>query len=178
MVYTPWRMRLPKRRHELLKTYEEESLPVYLTKDGLRTLERELERLKTKDQPQAIEDVARTGAFGDRSENAEYQEAKHRLSRTHARIFYLQERLKRVVVIHKPRAGAKHIVRLGSTVVVQTGSAQRTFEIVGPSESSPAKGRISHVSPLGAALLGQSVDSKIELQTEKGMIEYIILEIR
>jgi transcription elongation factor GreA len=169
-------MRLPKRRHELLKTYEEEGLPVYLTAEGARRLEAELKRLETKDQKQAIEDVARTGAFGDRSENAEYQEAKHRLSRTHSRIFYIKERLKRVVVIRKTKKAA-HVITLGSTVVLQTGNKERTYEIVGPSESNPANGRISHVSPLGEALLGHAVGDSVDIETANGKMTYSILRI-
>ncbi len=169
-------MRLPKRRHELLRTYEEESAPVYLTAEGIRRLESELKRLETKDVKQAIEDVARTGAFGDRSENAEYQEAKHRLSRTHSRIFSIKERLKRVIVIRKPGKGASRI-RLGSTVTLQLHDAQKVYQIVGPAESSPAQGRISHVSPLGAALLGKSINESVEIETAQGITRYTILQI-
>lgn len=169
-------MRLPKRRHELLKTYEEEDAPIPLTSTGVRKLEAELKRLETKDVKQAIEDVARTGAFGDRSENAEYQEAKHRLSRTHSRIFYIKERLKRVVVIKKSKREAGNIA-LGSTVTLQMDGKERIYEIVGPSESNPTQGRISHVSPLGAALLGHTVGDKISLHTIKGQTIYTILAV-
>lgn len=170
-------MRLPKRRHELLKAYEEEGAPVYLTKEGLRKLERELIRLETKDLKQAIEDVARTGAFGDRSENAEYQEAKHRLSRTHARIFHIKERLKRVVIIRKPRGGHMRVV-LGSTVTVRLGEQERVYELVGPAESSPSHGRISHVSPLGSALLEHVVGDEVELHTATGTKKYLIISMK
>ena len=170
-------MQLPKRRHEKMKTYEEENEPVVLTPAGLRRLEQELERLETKDVKQAIEDVARTGAFGDRSENAEYQEARHRLSRTHARIFGLKERLKRVAIIQKPRSGAQ-TVRLGSVVLVRVGKQERTYEIVGPSESSPSHGRISHVSPLGVALIGKRVGDTGNISTPNGETSYHICEIK
>lgn len=170
-------MRLPKRRHELLKTYEEEDAPIPLTKIGLRKLEQELERLQKRDLPQAIEDVARTGAFGDRSENAEYQEAKHRLSRTHSRIFYVTERLKRVILIQKPRGNQRQVIQLGSHVIVAVNGQEKTYDIVGPSESNPGQGRISHVSPLGTALMGHCADETVTLQTEKGSVDYKILHI-
>ena len=166
-------MRLPKRRHELLKTYEEESLPVHLTPAGLRKLEAELLRLETKDLKQAIQDVERTGAFGDRSENAEYQEAKHRMTRTHSRIFYLKERLKRVELIQKPRKGSTTIA-LGSRVTLRTPSKELVYEIVGPSESNPSTGRISHLSPLGALLLGHSIGDEVTLATPNGATNYLI----
>lgn len=169
-------MRLPKRRHELLKTYEEDDALIPLTAAGKRKLEQELVRLETRDLPQAIEDVARTGAFGDRSENAEYQEAKHRLSRTHARIFYLKERLKRVILIRKTKTSVER-VQLGSTVTVELNSETRVYEIVGPSESNPSQGRISHVSPLGTALLGHIIGDIILLETANGINKYTITTI-
>lgn len=169
-------MRLPKRRHELLKTYEEEDALIPLTVVGKRKLEQELVRLETRDLKQAIEDVARTGAFGDRSENAEYQEAKHRMSRIHARIFYLKERLKRVVLIRKTKSSGER-VQLGSTVTVELNNQSRVYEIVGPSESNPSQGRISHLSPLGTALLGHSVGESVHLETPNGMHNYTITAI-
>ncbi len=169
-------MRLPKRRHELLKTYEEEDVPIPLTAAGVRKLEAELRRLETKDVKQAIEDVARTGAFGDRSENAEYQEAKHRLSRNNSRIFYLKERLKRVVIIRKSKRATSTIM-LGSTVTLLLDRKVRVYEIVGPSESSPAQGRISHVSPLGSALLDHAVGDVVSIQTANGATVYTILTV-
>ncbi len=169
-------MRLPKRRHELLKTYEEDDALIPLTAIGKRKLEQELVRLEARDLKQAIEDVARTGAFGDRSENAEYQEAKHRLSRTHARIFYLKERLKRVVLIRKTKTSGER-VQLGSTVTVELNRQTRVYKIVGPSESNPSQGRISHLSPLGTALLGHGVGDIVHLETPNGMHDYTITAI-
>lgn len=169
-------MQLPKRRHELLRTYEEESTPLYLTQAGINRLTKELVRLETVDVKQAVKDVAETGAMGDRSENAEYQEARHRLSRLQHRIFALKERIKRVALIKKPHKGNDY-VSLGSTVVVQVGQIERTYQIVGPAESSPAHGRISHLSPLGSALIGHAAKDTITIDTPNGEIHYLILSL-
>jgi transcription elongation GreA/GreB family factor len=49
-------------------------------------------------------------------------------------------------------------VQFGSTVTIVRDSGRRqTFKIVGEDEADPAKGTISHVSPLAAALLGKTV---------------------
>lgn len=170
-------MQLPKRRHELLKTYEEESQPLLLTQGGINRLKQELTRLEDIEVKQAVKDVAETGAMGDRSENAEYQEARHRLSRLQHRIFALKERLKRVAVISKPRQGSVAKVALGSTVVVDVGQVERSYQIVGPSESSPSHGRISHLSPLGSALMGHTIGETVEIETPNGRIHYLIKTI-
>lgn len=49
-------------------------------------------------------------------------------------------------------------VQFGSTVtLVRNDGRQQIFRIVGEDEADPAKGTISHVSPVARALLGRSV---------------------
>jgi transcription elongation GreA/GreB family factor len=150
--------------------------PVYLTADGLRRLQERLARLK-KNLPAAIDETARTSAYGDHSDNAEYKEAKSILRRTHRQIFAIEDQLKRIVVIAAgPDAEGK--IQLGSTVVMELGGERKTYRIVGPSEADPSRGRISHVSPLGSALIGHARGDIVTLQTPHGNREYTIVEVR
>ncbi len=168
-------MRLPIRKSALLKKRDDEDV-VFLTKSGAEGVKRELERLERIDRPKAIEDVSIAVKQGDLSENAEYQEAKSRLARTDSRIFSLKERLKRISIIqHDATSGSD---QLGSTVVVEVQGKQKTYEIVGPRESNPARGRISHVSPLGAALLHHTTGETITVETPQGEMSYRIIEIK
>jgi transcription elongation GreA/GreB family factor len=148
----------------------------YLTKEGVKRMENELKRLE-QEQPLAVEEVVRTGAMGDFSENAEYQEAKFKLRRTNDRIASLKERLKHVVVIEEG-ASTSGRIEIGSTVVVRVSEKEKTYQIVGPQESSPARGRISFVSPLGSALMDHVAGDKISLQTENGEVIYTIVEVQ
>lgn len=152
-----------------------EAVSPYLTKNGLEHLKQKLVRLKTQELPQAIEDVKRTAEFGDFSENAEYQEAKARLRRIHAQIFSIMEKIKHAVVIK--RDAADHRIGLGSTVIVQINTQESSYEIVGPQESDPTHGRISHVSPLGMRLMGKTVGDIIEFNTASGLTLYKIVRI-
>ncbi len=168
-------MRVPMRRaqHQIIR---DEEVAVHLTPKGLERLKRQLEELKTVDLPQAIEDVSRSVQLGDLSENAEYHEAKHRLARIHGRVFGLNDRIKRAVVIKKnPDASGR--VALGSSVRVRVEGKEKTYEIVGPQESNPSRGRISHLSPLGRALLGHAAGESIILATPKGNATYEILNL-
>src|SRR5580693_6711910 len=72
--------------------------PVYLTPEGVKRLRVRLERLK-RALPAAIDEAGRTSAYGDRSDNAEYKEAKGILRRTKGQILNIEDQLKRVVVI-------------------------------------------------------------------------------
>jgi len=70
------------------------------------------------------------------------------------------------------------VVRIGSTVTIQTpGESPETYTIVGAAEASPRDGRISHESPLGAALLGARVGQKITYHAPLGTMKYRVLEI-
>ncbi|MFA4845899.1 MAG: GreA/GreB family elongation factor [Patescibacteria group bacterium] len=168
-------MRLPTRRAQKLKIDPEADEPLYLTQDGLDRLHRVLERVEKVDLPQAIADVTETGQFGDFSENAEYQEAKGRMRRYHDQITSIKERLKKIVVIDK--TVSHQSVQLGSTVVLETGGKTKTFEIVGPQETDPLRGRLSFKSPLGAKLINRTVGEEVQVPTGTSQSTYRIIEI-
>ncbi|HBO99694.1 TPA: transcription elongation factor GreA [Candidatus Uhrbacteria bacterium] len=170
-------MRLPIRKSEQLKQKAYDENTAFLTADGLERLKKVLHDLEDIQLPQAVQDVRRTGEFGDFSENAEYQEAKSRMRRLHSRIFSLKERIKHAVVIQQDK-NKKGQVQLGSTVILEKDGQQKTYEIVGPQETDPLRGRISHVSPLGSAILGRKQGEEITiLGTEKNETTYRIIRI-
>jgi transcription elongation GreA/GreB family factor len=149
--------------------------PVHLTPEGIKRLEARLERLK-QSLPAVIEEAARTAAYGDRSDNAEYKEAKGILRRTHGQIFNIEDQLRRVVAIPSGM-DAEGTIRLGSTVKLSASGAIKIFRIVGSSETDPLRGRISHKSPLGAALLGHTTGDVVIFKTPGGTQEYTVVEI-
>lgn len=169
-------MRLPTRRAQKLKIDHEADEPLYLTQDGLDRLRQKLERIEKVDLPQAIADVAETGQFGDFSENAEYQEAKGRMRRAHDQITGIKERLKKIVVIDNTGATGES-VQLGSTVVLEIEGKRKTFEIVGPQETDPLRGRLSFKSPLGAKLLNRTVGEAVSVTMGANESTYRIVYI-
>ncbi len=168
-------MRIPTRRGELNRPRK--MTDYNLTPAAIERMKRELERLKKHDQPTAIAEVQRTGAMGDFSENAAYQMAKSGLRRINNRILTLEDRINHAIPI-APTSNAFGQISLGSTVVLQTKTREVTYEIVGPQETNPARGRISHVSPLGAVLIGKSVGDVVRIPTRDGQAaEYKILKV-
>lgn len=153
--------------------------PVYLTPEGIRRLQDRLAKLK-RDLPGFAEEAARTAAYGDRSDSSEYKEAKGILRRTHRQIFSIEDQLKRVVAIPSG-PGEAGTVQLGCTVMVETVGqekiSRRTYRILGSSETDPGKGRISHRSPLGAALIGHGKGDMVTIQTPNGPQEYRVVEV-
>ena len=179
-------MQLHKRKQNESRT--DDVKPVYLTPEGIERLQEQLARLKRR-LPAAAEEAVRTAAYGDRSDNAEYKQAKGALRRMHYQIFEIETQLKHAVAINTG-ANASGIVQLGSTVILEVNakgqskekSQQKIFQIVGPHETDPAHGRISHLSPLGAALLnhakGDVVTIKTTMSNGGSAQDYRILEIR
>jgi len=170
-------MRLPTRKKELENNQlKGDDGPVYLTKAGLDKLHNLLKNLEIQHK-QAVKDVQTTGEFGDFSENAEYQEAKHRMRNISSRMLFLKERLKNAVIIEKNENEIDR-VQLGSTVVLQMNNRTLTFEIVGPQEANPLRGRISNLSPLGSKLIGHRVGDIIPVVTMGDELVYTILEVK
>lgn len=161
------------RKGEIQKRAMQTDEPVYLTKEGIEKIKRQIERIK-RELPAAIEELARTREMGDLSENAAYHEAKRIVRSMQSRQFQLEERLKQVIEIEK---GPSDSVQLGTTVRVETGGKELTYELVGPLETDPMRGRISHVSPIGKALTNKKVGEIAVFESPSGPKEYKILEI-
>ena len=69
--------------------------------------------------------------------------------------YYSARRASAQLTEPEPAAGE---VRFGAAVTFERQDGRRqTFRIVGEDEADPAKGAVSHVSPLARALLGKSV---------------------
>ena len=151
--------------------------PVHLTEAGILRMQRRLVELKAS-LPERIADAAEAAAQGDRSENDAYKQSKSLLRRTHRQIWAIEDQLKRVVVIKAGR-NAEGTVQIGSRVTLASREKDRTtFEIVGSRETNPGRGYISHVSPLGAALLGHREGDVVTIKTAVGTRTYEILEVQ
>jgi transcription elongation factor GreA len=169
-------MQLPFRPKEKNKKLLDQSEPVYLTKDGVAKLEQRLKQIENCELPQAVEDVRQTGEFGDFSENAEYQEAKARMRRLRDQAISIRERLKSVILIE--RSGKSAVVQLGSIVALESlDGTKKIFEIVGPHETDPVRGRLSFKSPLGAKLMNRMVGDSVSISGQAGEIIYKITGI-
>lgn len=166
----------PRRRYTRSQKIDSDSIP--LTAAAHERMQQRLTRIKIS-LPALIEEAQRTAAYGDRSDSAEYKEAKGLLRRAHRQIASLEDQLKRVVII-PTGPNTSGTVQLGCTVVLESASSKTltTFQILGPFETNPGAGRISHQSPLGAALLGHAVGDAVSIETANGSRKYRIVEIR
>jgi transcription elongation GreA/GreB family factor len=149
----------------------------HVTPEMLERMTQTLHTLQKVDRPKIVVDLAHAITLGDFSENAEYQDAKARLSRIDGRIFGLQQRIKYAVVIDRGTSNGS--INIGSTVKFNLAGKEKTYEILGPQESNPSRGKISYLSPLGAALLGKKAGEKFAYQPPDGGTSLIeILEVK
>ena len=149
----------------------------YLTEEGATELRQELEELKTVKRPALAARLKEAIAQGDLSENADYADAKEQQAFLEGRINYLEGLLRSATIVSSGAAGGT--VRVGDQVVVQEeGEKPETFIIVGAAEADPPRGKISHESQLGAALLGRKVKDKVKVKTPGGELIFTIKQIK
>ena len=148
---------------------------LYLSKEGLENLKKELEDLKQQ-RVDITQKIKEAREFGDLSENAEYQEAKIRQSFIEGRIEEIDSMLKTAKIIDG-NGHANGVVGLGSTVLASVAGKEVTLHVTGSSEADPIQGKISNESPLGQALLGRRVGEVVKLATPDGDREYKIIKV-
>lgn len=150
----------------------------YLTKEGLKKLEAELEHLRTVRRSEVANRLHQAIEDGELIENAEYEAAKNEQAFVEGRILALRTMLASVAVIEKEDDGAAKVVHIGSEVVIQEdGASRESYVIVGAAEASPGQGRISNESPLGRALLGRSVGERISVSAPAGELTFKLVKI-
>lgn len=147
---------------------------IFLTKDGLNELETELNDLKNNKRKEVAAALKEAKEFGDLSENTDWDDAKARQLFIEGRISEIENIIKHAEIVESK---ASDSVSVGSTVDVELENGQHTFKIVGSSEANPDKGKISHESPIGKALLGKKVGEHAEVEIPAGTITYRVIKI-
>ena len=153
------------------------SKPTFLTEEGLQKLKDELEYLKVTKRAEVSEALKQAKAFGDLSENSEYDEAKNEQAEVERHIAEIEDILENVEII---QANSKRThVAVGASVKVYDFEYEEevTYTIVGSTESDPAEMKISDESPIGKALIGHKPGDEVEAETPAGPLKMEILEI-
>ncbi|HEX9114726.1 MAG TPA: transcription elongation factor GreA [Anaerolineae bacterium] len=155
----------------------EEAHNVYLTADGIKKLQEELDHLVNVRRGEIARQIADAKADGDISENAGYDEAKTAQAFVEGRILTLKNILSNAQVIHEN--GSKGTVDLGTTVTIRETESgdEEKYTIVDSTEVDPGNGRISLRSPIGHALMGHKKGDAVQVQTPNGAIEFEIISI-
>ncbi|MBQ8313033.1 MAG: transcription elongation factor GreA [Clostridia bacterium] len=150
-----------------------------MTEEGLRKLQEQLDYLVGVRRNEVAHKIEVARGFGDLSENAEYDEAKKEQGQLEDEIARLTKVISTAVVVSDSEISTDK-VSVGVTVKLEDVNTGDVFEyaIVGAEEADPYEDKISNESPVGAALMGATVGSVLDIEVPMGMLKYKVLEIK
>ena len=138
-----------------------------LTKNDIQKMQEELDYRRLELMPGLIEEVKRTRAFGDLSENFEYKAAKQAQNKNRSRIRYLESMIKSAKVIDD-KSGADEVGLFDKVeLYMPEDDETETVQVVTTVRCDPRKGFISKESPLGKLLLGKKVGDRFTVQVNE-----------
>ena len=139
-----------------------------LTAQDIEMMQKELDHRKLELMPELIEEVKRTRAFGDLSENFEYKAAKQAQNRNRSRIRYLENMIKTAVVIDGTAAGDGVALFDKVTFYLEEEETEETIQLVTTLRQDALKGLISKESPVGKAVLGKRAGDRVQVDMGGG----------
>ena len=135
-----------------------------LTKKDIEDMEAEIEHRTVVKRKELLEEVKRTRAFGDLSENFEYHAAKKAKNENESRIRYLERMIRTAKIIEDATGKDEAGVNKTITVRMEDNGQEQTFTIVTTVRGDSLKGLISVESPLGKALMGHAVGDLVHVE--------------
>ncbi len=150
----------------------------FISKKHYEEIKEELDYLITEKRAEIAKAIQRAKAFGDLSENSEYDEARNEQAETESRIALLERVIANAVILDESNIDTTS-VGIGCIVVIKnekTGE-ESEYSIVGSTESDPFIGKLSDESPVGKALLGKKAGELVSIETPGGMEKFTVISI-
>lgn len=150
-----------------------------LTPEGYTKLKQEIDYLSNEKRREIAERIRVAREFGDITENAEYDHAKHEQALLEHRIATLQDRLRQARILD-PSEVSSDVVSVGTRVRLEDVDAGETIEyhIVGSAEADPSAKKLSNESPVGQAIIGRKKGETVEVTAPRGSLKFKILDIQ
>ena len=139
---------------------------IVLTAEGRQKLVEELAWREGDYAKEIVEDIKEARAFGDLSENSEYDAAKDKQAQNAARIAEIQAILANAQVA---ATTGDLTVSIGSTVsLIDPNGEVMEVTLVGTTETNSLEHKISNESPVGRAIIGHGEGETVEIITPAG----------
>ena len=138
-----------------------------LTREDIRKMQEELDYRRLTLMPGLIEEVKRTRAFGDLSENFEYKAAKQAQNKNRSRIRYLENMIKSAHVISDRSAPDEVGLFDKVEIYIPEDDETQVIQVVTTVRTDPRKGLISKESPFGKTVLGKKVGDVITVHVSE-----------
>ena len=150
----------------------------YYSKEGLKRLKDELNKLITVDRPAISRQIAEARDKGDLSENAEYDAAKEAQGLLELKISRLQETIINARILDESKLDTSKVLLLSKVKIKNLkNNSVMEYMIVPESEADLKASKISVSSPIAKGLLGKKIGDKAEIKVPAGVIEFEIIEI-
>lgn len=148
-----------------------------LTPEGYQLIQQELHEILTVKRPEAADRIREARQLGDPTENFDYEDAKRAQAMLEARMQEIKAILAHASVVETRLKDGS--IGIGSKVVVKDldDGSEDSFVIVGPAESSPSDGRISHESCVGSQLLGKRSGVDVSVRTPGGIVRLKVVSV-
>jgi transcription elongation factor GreA len=142
---------------------------VLVTPQGLEELKAKIEHLSTTRREEVAERIKEARAFGDISENSEYDDAKNEQAMLEKQIAELEDKLRSATVIDESNVSTD-VVGVGTTVHVKDQKTEKSvkYRIVGSAEANPSDAKLSNESPVGKALMGHKRNEIVSVPLPRG----------
>ncbi|MBW7936438.1 MAG: transcription elongation factor GreA [Flavobacteriales bacterium] len=150
----------------------------YLTAEGYKKLQEELNQLVSVERPRISAQIAEARDKGDLSENAEYDAAKEAQGLLELKISKLQETINNSRIIKSDNLDLSKVFLLSKVKIKNLkNNAVMEYQIVSENEANLKEGKISSESPIGRALIGRKKGDKVEVKAPSGIIIFEIQNI-
>ena len=151
---------------------------VYLTKDGLIKLKKELDQLIDIERPAISRLIGEAIEKGDISENAEYDSAKDAQGMLEAKIAELQGKIANARILDESKIKTSKVQILNVvTIKNQKNNSTMKYTLVPESEADLKQGKISVNTPIAKGLMGKKVGDVVDIKVPSGIIPFEIVEI-
>jgi transcription elongation factor GreA len=151
---------------------------VYVTKDGLQKMKKELDKLTNIERPAISKLIGEAIEKGDISENAEYDAAKDAQGMLEAKIAVIQNQIANARILDESKINTSKVQILNIvTIKNQKNGATMKYTLVPESEADLKLGKISINTPIAKGLMGKKVGDVVDIKVPSGIIPFEIVEI-
>jgi transcription elongation factor GreA len=153
-----------------------------LTPEGLEKLHLELDDLRSAKRLEIAEKLKIAIAYGDLSENSEYQSARDEQAAVELRISEIEDILENYEILDSDKKAKKNnVITIGSKFKLKMGDEKNSpiqeYVLVGSTEADILENRISNESPLGQSVIGKTEGEIAEGMSRAGKFSYTIMGI-
>jgi transcription elongation factor GreA len=150
----------------------------YITAEGLKKLNDELNQLKSVERPNISKQIAEARDKGDLSENAEYDAAKEAQGLLEMKISILQDKIINARVIDESVLQTETVQIMNKIRIKNLKTnTEMAYTIVSEAEADLKSMKLAVNTPIAKGLLGKKVGDIAEITVPNGTIQLEILEI-